>query len=64
MGNVNYTATKGRKAVHLAEKFYSMITLFRCTAYLLPTKPLAPVKICVILERNILHAVVTFVIVP
>jgi hypothetical protein len=64
MGNVNYTATKGGKAVRLAEKFYSTITLFRCTADLLPTKPRASGKICVMLERNVLPAVVSFVIVP
>jgi hypothetical protein len=29
-GNVNYTGTRGGKAVHLAEKFYSTITLFSC----------------------------------
>jgi hypothetical protein len=64
MGNTSYTATKGGKAVHLVEKFYSTITPFRCTADLLPTKPLASVKTCVMLKRNVLPAVVSFVIVP
>jgi len=35
-----------------------------CTADLLPTKPLDSVKVCALLERNVLPAFVSFVSVP